>query len=54
MSLKDCCDLTLYQLYDLIERYTLYTSWDIDTRARMAGAKIDRPTENWMKNIHQK
>ena len=52
MSLKDCMELTMYQLYDLIERYGLYLNWDIDIRSRMAGAKVDKPVENWMKQIH--
>ena len=52
MSLKDCLDLTLYQLYDLMERYSLYINWDIDLRSRLAGGKPDKPAENWMKNIH--
>ena len=52
MSLQECLDLTMYQLYDLIERYTLYINWDIDIRSRMAGAKGDKPVENWMKQIH--
>ena len=54
MSLKDCLDLTIYQLYDLVERYTLYINWDIDIRSRMAGAKGDKPVENWMKPIRNK
>lgn len=52
MSLQDCINLTLYQLYDLVERYSLYINWDIDLKSRLAGAKIDKPVENWMKNIH--
>lgn len=52
MSLQDCINLTLYQLYDLIERYSLYTNWDLDIRSRLAGAKGDKPVENWMKPIH--
>ena len=52
MSLDDCLKLTIYQLYDLAERYSLYTNWDIDLRSRLAGAKADKPMENWMKNIH--
>lgn len=52
MSLKDLCDLTMYQIYDLIERYTLYLNWDLDIRSRLAGGKPDKPAENWMKNIH--
>ena len=52
MNLKDTMALTMYQLYDLVERYSLYMNWDIDIRGRMAGAKNDKPIENWMKNIH--
>lgn len=52
MSLEDCMNLTMYQLYDLIERYSLYINWDIDIRGRLAGAKSDKKVENWMKNIH--
>ena len=52
MSLKDCMELTIYQLYDLIERYQLYIHWDIDLRSRLAGGKPDDKPDNWMKNIH--
>lgn len=52
MTLRECMELTMYQLYDLVERYSLYINWDIDIRSRMAGAKGDKPIENWMKNIH--
>ena len=52
MSLKDAMDLTMFQLYDLIERYTLYMNWDMDIRSRLDGAKPDSQPENWMKNIH--
>lgn len=52
MSLQDCINLTMYQLYDLVERYSLYINWDIDLRSRLAGAKPDKPVDNWMKNIH--
>lgn len=52
MSLDDCINLTIYQLYDLIERYQLYINWDIDLRSRLAGAKPDDKPDNWMKNIH--
>lgn len=52
MSLQDTMDLTMFQLYDLVERYILYLNWDIDIRSRLAGAKPDSQPENWMKNIH--
>lgn len=43
---------TVYQLFDLVDRYSLYLNWDIDIRARLAGAQPNSETENWMKNIH--
>lgn len=52
MSLEKLMDLTMYQVYDLIERYQLYLSWDIDIRSRLAGASIDDKPDNWMKSIH--
>ena len=52
MSLTDLSNLTMYQIYDLIERYTLYLNWDLDIRSRLAGGKPDKPIENWMKQIH--
>jgi hypothetical protein len=41
MSLEDCMNLTIYQLYDLVERYMLYVNWDMDIRSRLAGATPD-------------
>ena len=52
MSMSDLLNLTMYQLYDLIERYMLYTNWDMDIRSRLAGGKPDSKPDNWMKNIH--
>lgn len=52
MSLQDLMDLTMFQLYDLVERYSLYVNWDIDIRSRLAGGKPDKQPDNWMKNIH--
>lgn len=52
LSLIDLLKTTMYQLYDLMERYALYINWDIDIRSRLAGGKPDKPPENWMKNIH--
>jgi hypothetical protein len=54
MSLFDAIKLTMYQIYDLMERYSKYINWDLDIRSRLAGASADKPVENWMDNIHQK
>jgi hypothetical protein len=45
-------DLTMFQLYDLVERYMLYINWDMDIRSGLAGGKPDSKPDNWMKNIH--
>ena len=52
MSLGDCMNLTMYQLYDLVERYSLYVNWDMDVKCRLAGGKPDSQPDNWMKDIH--
>ena len=52
MSLSDAINLTMYQMYDLVERYTLYLNWDLDVRTRLAGGKPDSKPDDWMKNIH--
>ena len=52
IPLQNLMDLTMFQLYDLVERYNLYVAWDIDVRSRLAGGKPDHHPDNWMKNIH--
>ena len=52
MSLNDVINLTIYQLYDLVQRYSLFINWDLDIRTRLAGGKPDSQPDNWMKNIH--
>lgn len=52
MRLGDLADLTMFQLYDLIERYNLYVAWDMHVRSQLAGGKPDKNPDNWMKNLH--
>ena len=52
ISMLDLMKLTMFQLYDLVERFMLWTNWDIDLRSRLAGGKPNEHPENWMKNIH--
>lgn len=52
LSLNECKGYTIYQLYDALERYSLYTNWDIDIRSRLAGADAKGKPPDWMKNIH--
>ena len=48
---KDLSNLSLYQFFDTLERYMLYVNWDNDIRSRMAGAKNEKPIDNWMKKL---
>lgn len=52
MSLEDIQNLTIYQLRDLVQRFTLFFKWDLDIKQRLAGGKPEEEPENWMKNIH--
>lgn len=52
ISLLDIMKLTMFQLYDLIERYSLYVNWDIDIKCRLAGGKPESQPKDWMSNIH--
>ena len=51
-SMQQLTELTMFQLYDLIERYQLWVSWDLDVRIRIGGGKPDDKPDNWMKNLH--
>lgn len=52
LPLQSMIELTMFQLYDLLERYMLWVNWDLDVRTRLAGGKPDDRPDNWMKNIH--
>lgn len=53
MTLKDLVECTVYQIYDLIERYGLFLDWDIDLKVRLAGGTPNSQAESFMKNIHE-
>lgn len=53
IHLFDAEKLTVYRLFDYVERYQLYLSWDIDIRSRLAGAQPKNEAENWMKNLYE-
>lgn len=52
IPIKELQKYTMFQFYDLIERYGLWISWDIDLRVRLAGGKPDSHPDDWMKDIH--
>lgn len=49
ISIKELSNYTLFQLFGLVDRFTKKQSFDIDLRCRLAGAKGDKPLEQWMK-----
>lgn len=52
LSPQNCTNLNLFQLFDLMERYTSYVEWDTDLRVRLAGGKPEKQVESWMRNLH--
>ena len=54
MSIEDCLNLNMFQIFDLMERYSAFVEWDVDLRVRLAGGKPDKPVESWMRDIHPK
>lgn len=52
MSLEDLKNLTVFQIIDLFERFTLKVQSDIDLKIRLAGGSPDKQAENWMKPLH--
>lgn len=52
IDLSILVDLTLFQLFDLVQRYMLKQAWDIDFRVRIAGGSPKKEAEDWMQNIH--
>ncbi len=50
-TLQNLLDLTLYQLFDQLERFSLHSSYEVVMQAKMAGAK-DVEDVDWLKNIH--
>lgn len=51
-TLNECLDYNLFQLFDLMERYTGYAEWDADFRVRLAGGTPDKTPESWMRDLH--
>lgn len=54
MDINIILNYTLYQLYDIFERYNLKETYDISMQARLAGASSENldKVEHWMNNIH--
>ena len=54
IGIEELSRLTIFQLYDLIERFQLYSTWDIHNKIRLAGGTVDNKEEDehWMKSLH--
>jgi hypothetical protein len=50
MGLEDCLNLTIYQVYNLIERFNLYTQYNIQIQSMMQGAE-NVELIDWTKQI---
>lgn len=51
-TLTEGLGFNLFQLFDLMERYTGYTEWDADFRVRLAGGEPKSEPESWMRDLH--
>lgn len=49
LNISTIKDLTIYQLYDQLERYNLYSQYENSLQAALAGAKVD--IVDWLKKI---
>lgn len=52
LNIKDVLDLTLYQLFDQMERFGLREAYNMSIQAKMAGAKEVEDVE-WLKDIEK-
>ena len=46
-------DYTVYQLFDEFQRFELKMAYDMNIKARLAGAKDVKEPEDWMKDLHE-
>lgn len=52
ITLEDCINCNMFQLFDLMDRYTKKTECDTDRQVKLAGGKTEKQVESWMKDIH--
>ena len=48
-DLNSLVDKTVYQIFNLLDRYSLYYNYDLDVRCKLAGSTEETEVENWMK-----
>lgn len=54
ISPSDLKNMTLFYLFDLMERYDKFIQWDIDLRVRLAGGSPEKQAESWMQDLYSK
>lgn len=42
-------EITIYQLYNLLDRFSLYYNYDLDIKCKLAGSTNETQVEHWMK-----
>lgn len=52
ISFNEIKKFTLYQLYDILNRYNLWFDFDLDMRIKLAGGDSKKSVELWTKDIH--
>lgn len=53
LDLKVVLDYTIYQLYDQMKRFQLFQAFDMNIKAKLAGATDLDDAENWMDDIYK-
>ena len=51
-DMNSLLNYTVYQLFDELQRYQLKLAWDINLKAKLAGATDLKDAEDWMKELH--
>lgn len=51
-DINNLMNYTVYQLFDEFHRFELKLAYDMNIKARLAGAKDVKEPEDWMKDIH--
>lgn len=51
-DMNDLMNYTIYQLFDEYERFELKEQFDLNMKARLAGARDLEDAENWTKDLH--
>ena len=50
LSISECLNMTVYQIYNILKRFNLYNEYDLQIKALMQGAK-DVELVDWTKQI---